>query len=66
MIGKTQDQNQRDIFNPLLKDFIDLGHELVLLANKIDWGYFEKEFSVHYSNVGQPAMPIRLMIGSLL
>ncbi|MCH7534973.1 MAG: IS5 family transposase, partial [Bacteroidetes bacterium] len=66
MIGKTQDQNQRDIFNPLLKDFIDLKHELVLLADKIDWGYFEKEFSVLYPNVGQPAMPIRLMVGSLL
>lgn len=66
MIGKTEDQNQRNMFNPLLNDFIDLNHELVLLSNKIDWGYFEKEFSIHYPNVGQPAMPIRLMVGSLL
>ena len=66
MIGKTRDQNQRNMFNPLLNDFIDMNHELVLLANKINWGYFEKEFSVHYPNVGQPAMPIRLMVGSLL
>lgn len=66
MIGKTKDQNQRNMFNPLLNDFIDMNHELVLLANKIDWGYFEKEFSGYYPNVGQPAMPIRLMVGSLL
>ena len=66
MIGKAEDQNQRNMFNPLLKDFIDLNHELVLLANKIDWGYFEKGFSEHYSKVGQPAMPVRLMVGSLL
>jgi transposase, IS5 family len=66
MLGKTQAQNQRDIFNPLLIDFIDMSHELVLLAQKIDWPYFEKEFAVYYSKTGQPSMPIRLMVGSLL
>ncbi len=66
MIGKTPDQGQRDMFSPLLSDFIDMGHELVLLANKIDWKYFEKEFSEYYSKVGQPAMPVRLMVGSLM
>ena len=66
MIGKNADQNQRDLFKPLLKDFIDLGHELVLLSEKIDWSYFENTFSPLYSNTGQPGMPIRLMVGSLL
>jgi len=66
MIGKTANQNQGDFFQPLLKDFIDLSHELVLLSDKIDWKYFENEFSKYYSNTGQPAMPIRLMVGSLL
>jgi transposase, IS5 family len=66
MIGKTPDQDQRDMFSPLLSDFIDMGHELVLLANKIDWNYFEKEFAEHYSKVGQPAMAVRLMVGSLM
>jgi len=50
----------------LLKDFIDLNYELVLISDKIDWEYFEKEFSKYYSHTGQPAMPIRLMVGSLL
>lgn len=66
MIGKSKDQTQRDIFNPLLSDFIDNGHELVLLANKIDWKYFEKEFSSLYSTVGQSSMPVRLMVGCLM
>lgn len=66
MIGKNADQNQRDLFKPLLKNFIDLGHELILLSEKIDWSYFENTFSPLYSNTGQPEMPIRLMVGSLL
>ena len=28
MIGKTTNQNQRDLFQPLLRDFIDMSHEL--------------------------------------
>lgn len=66
MIGKSPNQKQREIFRPLLADFIDMEHELVLLADKIDWKYFEDEFSQLYSKTGQPAMPIRLMVGSLM
>jgi IS5 family transposase len=66
MIGKSSNQNQRDLFKPLLKEFINLNHELVLLSNKIDWNYFEKEFSPLYSKTGKPAMPIRLMVASLM
>ena len=66
MVGKTKQTKQRDLFRPLLTDFIDMNHELVLLANKIDWDYFEKELSIYYSNKGRPAMPIRLMVGCLM
>jgi len=66
MIGKLANQNQQNLFEPLLKSFIDLSHELILLSDKIDWKYFEQDFSKYYSNTGQPAMPIRLMIGSLI
>jgi len=66
MLGKSPNQDQRDMFNPHLKDFIDLRHELVQLAEKIDWNYFEATFSVHYSNTGKPSMPIRFMVGCLL
>ena len=45
---------------------MNLNHELALLADKIDWKYFEDAFSEYYSNTGKPAMPIRLMVGSLM
>lgn len=66
MLGESSSQNQQDLFKPLLKEFIDLNHELVLLSDKIDWTYFEKEFSGLYSNTVKPSMPIRLMAGSLM
>jgi IS5 family transposase len=66
MIGKSPNQQQRELFRPLLSDFIDLNHELVLLSQKIDWKYFENEFASLYSNVGQPAMSTRLMVGCLI
>ncbi len=52
MIGKLPKKGQLDMFRPLLEDFIDLNHELVLLSNSIDWSYFEKEFSTYYSPTG--------------
>ena len=45
MIGKLPEITQRDLFRPMLKDFIDPSHKLVLLADKIDWQYFENEFN---------------------
>ena len=66
MIGKIANQNQQNLFRPLLKDFIDMSHELILLSGAIDWSYFENNFSQYYSDTGQPAMPIRLMVGSLM
>lgn len=62
MLGKSPDK-QADLFRPLLTDFINPKHELVLLSNKMDWQYFENEFSSLYSDKGRPAMPIRFMVG---
>lgn len=66
MIGKTDQKKQHDLFRPMLIDFIDTRHELVLLAKKMDWNYFENELLPFYSQVGRPSMPIRLMVGCLL
>jgi len=66
MLGISPDQRQRDLFAPLLTDFIDTGHELVLLAKKIDWARLEKELAPLYSHTGQPSMPVRLMAGCLM
>lgn len=66
MLGKKIAQNQRDLFKPLLSDFIDMNHELILLTNKIDWNYFEQDFAQYYSTTGAPSMPLRLMVGCLM
>lgn len=66
MLGKSPNQNQTNLFSPLLKQFINMNHELVLLAEKIEWKYFENSFKDLYSNTGQPGMPIRLMVGCLM
>lgn len=66
MLGKSPNQNQTNLFSPLLKQFINMNHELVLLAEKIDWKYFEDSFKGLYSNTGQPSIPIRFMVGCLM
>ena len=66
MMGKNFNQNIGSLFNDRLVDMINLKHELVLLANKIDWSYFEKEFADKYSKRGRPSMPIRFMVGCLI
>lgn len=55
-----------ELFRPMLIDFIDNTHELVLLAEKVDWNYFEKEFASLYSKKGNASHPIRFMVGCLL
>jgi len=66
MKGTLPDQTQRELYRPMLCDMIDPKHELALLTDRINWDYFEKEFSSLYSTVGQPAVPIRLIVGCLI
>lgn len=66
MLGKSKNQLQTELFTPLLVSFIDLNNELALLADDIDWSFFENEFSKLYSHTGAKSMPIRLMVGCLI
>lgn len=66
MKGKLKDQEQRNLFRPILKEIINPKHELVILADKIYWEYFENEFSNLYSNTGRPSVPVRTVVGMLL
>lgn len=54
MIGKSPNRTQKDLFQPLLSEFINLEHELVLLSEKINWKELEDEFSPLYSSTGTP------------
>ena len=66
MIGNSPNEQQKHLFMPNLTDFINLQHQLCLLAEKIDWHQFEIDFAPFYSTVGTPAKPIRLMVGLLI
>ena len=66
MIGKTPDQNQGNLFSTTLRDLLNPGHELYLLANKINWKQFEDDLAPLYSHTGRPSAPIRLMVSLLI
>ena len=66
MVGKQDNTPQLSIFDTALERFINLEHELCVLSKKIDWNSIEKDFSVYYSKIGRPSVPIRRMIGLLL
>jgi len=66
MLGKLPNFNQQEIFRTRLEDLLNPNHELALLAKRIDWNYFEKEFKPYYSDKGAPSIPIRMMVGCLL
>jgi IS5 family transposase len=53
-----------DLFKIRLDLFIDMKHELVILAEKIAWSFFEEKFGPYYvDKKGRPGTPIRLMVG---
>lgn len=66
MLGKPIEQNQKNLFQPLLKEFINLNHELVLLSAELSWKDLENEFAPLYSTTGTPSKPVRLMTGLLI
>jgi transposase, IS5 family len=63
-MSKPRDERQKDLFRPALDQIIDLGHPLVRLADKIDWGFLEEHFAaVCEPGPGQPPLPSRLIAG---
>lgn len=66
MVGKQDKSPQLSIFDTPLERFISLEHELCILSHQIDWDSIEMEFSVYFSEIGRPSVPIRRMVGLLL
>ena len=66
MIGKSDKSPQLNFFSIPLVQFINIEHELCLLAQKINWEMGEKEFSACYSKMGAPAVPVRTIVGRVL
>lgn len=66
MVGKIDKNPQLSIFEIPLTNFINLKHELCILASEIDWDLIEKDFSVYYTDFGRPSIPIRKIVGLIL
>lgn len=55
---------QLELDDTLLKNFINLNHPLVKLAEAIDWDRFDLYFGEQFqSKRGRPALPTRLIVG---
>ena len=66
MKAKARVPEQDDLLRPRLTDMIDMRHELVKLAELIDWECFEREWAGFFpSDKGRPATPSRLVAGLL-
>jgi len=55
-----------DLFRARLDQIINMGHELVVLADKIDWSWLDAELAESFSDRGRPAEPVRFMLGMFL
>ena len=55
-----------DLFRARLEQIINLKHELVQLADKIDWAWIDGEIAPLYSDQGRPRIETRFAIGLLL
>jgi transposase, IS5 family len=55
-----------DLFRARLEQIINLKHELVQLAGKIDWEWIDGEIAPLYSDQGRPGIASRFVIGLLL
>ena len=63
---KPETSGEGDLFRARLDQIINLKHELVQLAAKIDWDWIDREIAPLYSDKGRPAIASRFVIGLLL
>ena len=64
--SKTEADGSGDLFRARLDQIIDMRHELVRLADEIDWGWIDAELADCFAEQGRPAVPVRFMVGLLL
>ncbi len=48
-----------DLFRARLDQIINMKHELVVLANRIDWAWIDEQLAECFSAHGRPAEPVR-------
>ena len=63
---KHKTTGSNDLFRARLDQIINMKHELVQLAGKIDWDWIDGEIAPLYSDKGRPGIETRFVIGLLL
>src|SRR5271170_643230 len=63
---KHKSTGSNDLFRARLDQMINMKHEVVLVAGKIDWDWIDGEIAARYSEQGRPGIETRFMIGLLL
>ena len=57
-----REEAQVELFKVGLARIVDMSHEMVRLANAIDWKDFEKSFDTMWKDKGRRAIDTRLMV----
>ena len=63
---RTEKDSSGDLFRARLDQIINMRHELVRLADEIDWDWLDGELAGLFSEHGRPGTPSRYMVGLLL
>jgi IS5 family transposase len=63
---KHETTSEGDLFRARLEQIINMKHELVQLAGKLDWKWLDGEIAPLYSEKGRPGIETRFVIGLLL
>jgi IS5 family transposase len=63
---QQQTTGSADLFRARLDQIINMKHELVQLAAKIDWQWIDGEIAPLYSDKGRPGIATRFVIGLLM
>lgn len=63
---QLQKARHDDLFRARLDQIINMRHELVVLADKIDWAWLDEQLADNFSDRGRPGESVRFMIGMFL
>ena len=62
----AQGEAQGELYQRRLSTLLDQSHALYVLAEAIDWEFFEREFgSLYVARKGRPGLPMRLLVGCI-
>jgi len=60
----AQGEAQGELYQRRLSTLLDQSHPLKVLAEALDWEFFEREFGALYDErKGRPGLPMRLLVG---